>query len=1139
MGIRKCIISDCPSSSARKEDRGVTYHKIPANEQNKKKWVLACRLPDNYVINKGSNVCSRHFRKADFQDFKGTKYVLKFGAVPTIFSWSIASVPNKKKKDDTANLDKAKGSFKKDLIDTDKPDEQKQDVPVESIKIKPDPDSKTEDVSNDNESAEQEEPIKHEVADDDVILKEDTLITPLLGSKKRSATKRKSSPRKAPARGASAKKSRKSEPASVSSTSKEKKTSHSPRKSASFTAGHSQSPINFISGTKIEAQDFAGKWHPAKLVEVDTEEREVLVQFEKNGKSKSTLNDEWIPMDSVRLRPLQAPKIPNEKISYAIGEKCYARWSDSRKFRATIQTILENDMYEVLFDDGFIKVCKASHISKLKKSDYSDQDAEPLATPIKQEKDSASVEIAPNIPITPISALYVPQIAKLSDFPEVPKGGEWCCHWMNDFPVGDEATADIAGFKIHSVIVPDWRLPDGWVKHVYQRITAYGKLDVLLINPEGKAFRSRQELKSHFANKGQEYDINVYDFGLHKKRAKELGFCHYTKEYKESLIPQPIKTEPVLLNTEVNIGSVKVKIIDNLFQCPELNCLKTFRKENHLQIHIKHYHKELAKGLGEIPNMQDLASLRTPVEILEAPHKLTRRKSISASALKNLQKEETNKEDIIVKKEPGLDDLVKVDLKRDSAIEQACDVKKENTDLGVKSQDFTETAALADIKIPKQEISATTIATDGDPEEAVESHIKHSARRGVTKIKLFSKKKRGPKKTKSGNISERVAVVAAGAATRKRKRKLKLSRTSIDYIDADETCHSFAGGSNATGTNDSFYRQGFGFEKDTETSQTTNASICGQYGDDSINAAISSPRFINENGEVIKIVSMRKEEIINCLCGYGEEDGLMVQCELCLCWQHGICNGFERDTQVPDKYVCYICRNPQGGRESRRYIHDQDWLYEGKLPVANYHVPNPKHSTRFDILKQSHTLAGNLLELKRFMHSLKVKINIADKKDHPKMYLWSKKWEKSPPRGGNGDLSGIVPPNPSVTSAATPPTTQGLLNATVNRNDSSAQKAAPTSQIPVPEAPIDPAECQAILLEHIQKQQNAAMARLQAIEAQIIALEAYDDKSELLESPTAKNYPKTKQTIHMLLNDLVKMKKIAAIHRSAQQPPQC
>lgn len=164
------------------------------------------------------------------------------------------------------------------------------------------------------------------------------------------------------------------------------------------------------------------------------------------------------------------------------------------------------------------------------------------------------------------------------------------------------------------------------------------------------------------------------------------------------------------------------------------------------------------------------------------------------------------------------------------------------------------------------------------------------------------------------------------------------------------------------------------------------------------------PKYINEHGEVIKIVRMRQEEIINCLCGYGEEDGLMIQCELCLCWQHGICNNIEKESQVPDKYVCAICLNPYRGRQSMRYIHDQDWLFEGKLPVANYPLMNgkrsvnPKHSERFDQLKQSHALTGNLLDLKRFMHSLKVKINIAANKDHPKMYLWSKKWETNSPK---------------------------------------------------------------------------------------------------------------------------------------------
>lgn len=653
MGIRKCIIKDCPSSSARAEDRGVTYHKIPANAEVKNKWMISCRLPENYVINKGSNVCSRHFRKADFQEFKGTKYVLKFGAVPTIFSWTIASVPDKKKQDD---LGKLEAKIKQEKSDEISPESQKQNEPESATAAN--------EVKSVVKKEQVDEEIKHEVADDDIVLNDDLLLSPVLTSKQKSASKKRSiSKRQSTAKTPSVplpKKSRRNDP-STPTTPKEKKSSSTPRKSSSAAASSMQAQINFTPGTKIEAQDFSGKWHQAKLVEVDTEDREVLVQFEKNGKAK--LNDEWIPMDSVRLRPLHLPKCTNEKVKFVVGEKCFARWSDSRKFRATIQAILENDMYEVLFDDGFVKVCKASHISKLKKADLSQDEEEPA----KKEEDgnnvkfvrgwllidfiSAAVVESPATPVTPAISFKIPQVAKVADFPDIPKDGEWCCPWMNDFPVGEEAIVDVAGARIHSVIVNDWRLQKGWVKHIYQRVSAYGKMDVILVNPEGKIFRSRQELKAFLTEKGEEFDAVMYDFGLHKKRAKELGLCRFTDEYKQSLVPTPLVAEPVLLNTEINIGSVKVKIIDNLLQCPEADCLKTFRKENHLQIHIKHYHKELAKGLGEIPNMQDLATLRTPAEIIDTPPKFHRRKSMCVSGAKSSVKDDIKKEDIVVKEE--------------------------------------------------------------------------------------------------------------------------------------------------------------------------------------------------------------------------------------------------------------------------------------------------------------------------------------------------------------------------------------------------------------------------------------------------------------------------------------------------------
>ncbi|XP_035906255.1 uncharacterized protein LOC118509589 [Anopheles stephensi] len=1094
MGIRKCIVPECPSSSARPEDRGVTYHKIPYLEDMKRLWIVACHLPDDYFATKGSNVCSRHFRKADFQEFKGKKYVLKFGVVPTIFAWTIA----KPSAEDAGKSPQKTSKAKEEAVKGQKGAE----------KFK--------------------EEFTHEVGDNDenIVLKEDAKVTALMkkeSSEKESPktpAKRKSIPSSKLASSSSSKKAsatpakqaRTEQPPVASSTKKQtskkgaagesKQAVASETQPATAAAaadepepgGSSEKSIDFTPGTKIEAQDFSGTWHSAKLVEVDTEDREVLVQFDKTDKLKSTTLEEWISMDSVRLRPIS-------NSNYTVGEKVFARWSDSRKFKATIKSIVENNMYEVVFDDGFAKICKSSHISRIKRSE------EAKADTVEKDADGGASDVNATIKTEPaeegtdggvsgllsLNQLRIPQVAKLSELPEIPQTGEWCCHWMNDYPVGEPSEVDLPGGRVYTVIVPDWRMPEGWVKHIFQRITTYGKMDVLLISPSGKVLRSRQELKTYLAEIGETYDPNMYDFGLHVKRSKQLGFCHYTQEYKDSFLPKPA-SEPMLLNTEVNIGSVKVKIIDNLFQCPEEDCLKTFRKENHLQIHIKHYHKELAKGLGDIPNMQDLAALRTPIELLDSPKPVSR-KSHAASTPKAavppvVVKQEKMEEDEQVPPEAVTEATPTVDSKpiKEDVLKSPKNVEADKP--AADKPDMKETAELGEAQGGGQETSAEGSAPSTSTPAA---SAKPKPPSKVTKIKLFSQKKASGdmKKIRHGMVSKKKSSKSKKSRrSRPARRSAAVNRTAPAIRTNDASLHGSYPYGNYSGT---FHNE-----------------MSGGFYDDSINASVggTTAGVVDENGEVIKIVRMRKEEIINCICKVTEEDGLMVQCEMCLCWQHAFCQNIRSNSEVPETYVCSICRYPYRGRTSKRYAHDQDWLYEGKLAVAKYHAANSKHTQRFDILKNSHTLTGNLLELKRFMHSLQMKINIAEKKDHPKMYLWSKKWEKSPPRGDGSS---------SMVAVGEKPPGEGV-----------GQQQMP--QIPVPEAPIDPAECQAILLDHIQKQQNDAMGRLQAIEAQIIGLEAYDEKADLLESPTAKNYPKTKQTIHMLLNDLLKMKKIAEIH---------
>ena len=43
---------------------------------------------------------------------------------------------------------------------------------------------------------------------------------------------------------------------------------------------------------------------------------------------------------------------------------------------------------------------------------------------------------------------------------------------------------------------------------------------------------------------------------------------------------------------------------------------------------------------------------------------------------------------------------------------------------------------------------------------------------------------------------------------------------------------------------------------------------------------------------------MSEGEVVHCTCGHTEGDGMMVQCESCLTWQHGACLGIDSADQV-------------------------------------------------------------------------------------------------------------------------------------------------------------------------------------------------------------------------------------------------
>ncbi|XP_059622289.1 uncharacterized protein LOC132265582 [Phlebotomus argentipes] len=1061
MGGRKCVVSGCPSHSARKEDRGVTFHKFPHNPKTRIQWLNMCKMDPTLLPPKSMNVCSRHFRQVDFQTFKGTKCLLKIGTYPTIFPWGVTP-----------------------------------DLPTEGDQKK----------LNAKETGTSKAPVEKG---------EDSLKPPLtaeqLKLKKSSAVKRSASlenVNKQPQKKILRK-------ASDSSIAKEEKIASPTKKFDPVTC--------FTPGTRIEAQDFNNVWHSAMVMEVDNADREVLVHLEIKDPEKSTgIVDEWIPMDSSRLRPMQVKsEVDKQKplVTYTIGEKIHARWNDARKFRATVTQVLENNTYEILFDDGISKVVTTKEMWKIRPS-VNNLFGKARPRPKKRPKLGKM-----RIP----SRYYRKKASSVNE-------NEWYCQWIDDRPVGREGFIECASeTKKSSTIVDDPRLPEGWEKHIVARFSGVTKWDVILVHPNGKKFRNKQELKIYLEETNEyQYDPNVFDFGIHKKRARLMKVYTYTEEYKakfaemakaQQLAALEAKSlgkvdatvaavvgEQIIGEGFVLVDGLKVQIIENLFRCPKEGCFKNFRKENLLKIHIKHYHEEIARQLTAPPTMTDLAYQRTVCQAIEEiiPEKSPRvqqlEKSTQDTSPPRLQRKSNTGSsggkvgEVRVKLEGGYfrqgsdmqADIVKIEPESVLSKEMLAEEPRRKYSL---LEEALNSKGPLDIGRDSKGLKSPLSEHSQDVEYTVdpEMHIKTHA---VSRPQLLKRKK---SHTKFRGVSS-----STGYRRNYVKRRLMLkNRMVLEAMgDSEETRHSFSADNLSHRPS---LRRAFDDAHETTNSQTTTTEHS------------QSPQYINEGGELIKIVRMRQEEIINCLCSFSEEDGLMIQCELCLCWQHGICNGIEKESQVPEKYICYICRNPARGRESMKYIHDQDWLYDGKLSTTQYHAQNPSLSDRFDTLKSSHTLTGNLLELKRFMHSLKLKINIAENKDHPKMYLWSKKWESSPPPAESGSqVEGVK-------------LEEGKKVKPEGGTGVSPQKVNNVQQpkIPEPEAAIDPKECQLRLLDHIQKMQSLAMMRLQTIDEEIMALEEADKGFAQMEP--VDNCPKTKQTMRMLLADLQTLHKIAKI----------
>ncbi|XP_026120232.1 PHD finger protein 20-like protein 1 isoform X1 [Carassius auratus] len=298
------------------------------------------------------------------------------------------------------------------------------------------------------------------------------------------------------------------------------------------------------------------------------------------------------------------------------------------------------------------------------------------------------------------------------------------------------------------------------------------------------------------------------------------------------------------------------------------------------------------------------------------------------------------------------------------------------------------------------------------------------------------------------------------------------------------------------------------------------------------------------------------DEIVRCICEMDEENGFMIQCEDCMCWQHSVCMGLLEDS-IPDHYICYICRDPPGQRWSAKYRHDKEWLQKGHMYGLSFLTENYSHQNAKKIVS-THQLLADVYSVKNLLHGLQLKMDILQNKHNPSLHLWARSWvnsDEDQPMGGVPDclhfkehLNLNSSPETYITSEHSyqkPPGTglehtrdeQGMQTATqfYRKEEEVSNAIALTgcvndSSLGSKEQARNCLQWQMNLLTHIEDVQNQLSGRMDLIEKELDVLESWLDFTGELEPPDPlARLPQVKCRIKQLLTDLGKVQQMSTL----------
>ncbi|XP_057256809.1 PHD finger protein 20 isoform X4 [Pezoporus wallicus] len=284
-------------------------------------------------------------------------------------------------------------------------------------------------------------------------------------------------------------------------------------------------------------------------------------------------------------------------------------------------------------------------------------------------------------------------------------------------------------------------------------------------------------------------------------------------------------------------------------------------------------------------------------------------------------------------------------------------------------------ASLQEEKAGDTESSSVTVTQEPSPAPAVKEHEKSKERKskdyGRSKSKKKKKKRKRTKPDYSGSeentdVSQELSPEKSGVTKSVPSNKSSAHTSTV--------LHCSGSGQ---------HRGRSKRNEDDTLSESSLESLLWSDDDCSQDVDVTT----NPDEEVEESDS----EIVRCVCEVKEENDFMIQCEECLCWQHGVCMGLLEDN-IPEKYTCYICQDPPGQRSSLKYWYEKEWLSNGHMHGLAFLEENYSHQNAKKIVA-THQLLGDVQRVIEVLHGLQLKMSILQNKEHPDLKLWCHPWK--------------------------------------------------------------------------------------------------------------------------------------------------